>query len=351
MFHIENHECQVIKPEHFQRRRAEKQIEKDAWAEALDPYGRSALPSHADTNVDTDGGVTLLDQSSRGSRDGPGIPSSSPPLSPLSPVSPPLQLQAGGPLRTPPSSALGKTITSIERFPPLPATNRPRTNKQEAHSDLLDLDEAGQRLRRLQVSDGAWTDSTSHAQHLFPHPKQPASKPTESVPDRHHPDDSTHLTAATDGGQDTRDAQIIPPPAVKPSTQDPSAAYAHVQTAPRISLSSELDIQQFFDTRCDRYICPGLRCGRQLKTVDEFRDHLLTGAHITGPVTCPSCLKKFKTTSALIAHCESGSRKCNIRNSTNYNEVIREITGGLIGTNGHLRDGTVRYTAPRIQDW
>ena len=65
------------------------------------------------------------------------------------------------------------------------------------------------------------------------------------------------------------------------------------------------------------------------------------------------CLKKFTTTWALIAHCESASRRCRISKSANYNQILRELTAGLLGTQGHVEDGTgdVRYVANPVDDW
>lgn len=65
MYHIENDDCEVISAEIYQRRRAEKQIEKDAWADALDSTNtRAFLPSQSGAGSETDtagGGVSLLD--------------------------------------------------------------------------------------------------------------------------------------------------------------------------------------------------------------------------------------------------------------------------------------------------
>jgi hypothetical protein len=65
------------------------------------------------------------------------------------------------------------------------------------------------------------------------------------------------------------------------------------------------------------------------------------------------CLKKFATTWALIAHCESPSRKCRISKSAQYNQILRELTAGLLGTEGHTDDGTgdVRYVANPVDNW
>jgi hypothetical protein len=49
-----------------------------------------------------------------------------------------------------------------------------------------------------------------------------------------------------------------------------------------------------------------------------------------------------------MASCESPSKRCNIRNTLNYNQVLREITGRLISAEGHHIAGSVRYVADMI---
>ena len=66
---------------------------------------------------------------------------------------------------------------------------------------------------------------------------------------------------------------------------------------------------------------------------------------------CPSCYKRFKSTTALIAHYESGSRKCKVRNALDFDAVLREVSGGLLRTDGLLEDGSVRLVAQRVEDW
>lgn len=49
---------------------------------------------------------------------------------------------------------------------------------------------------------------------------------------------------------------------------------------------------------------------------------LLTGT------SCPTCLDRFKSSSALLQHVESGS--CNLGNSANAYGVTELLTGGLV---------------------
>ncbi|ODH40339.1 hypothetical protein ACO22_01655 [Paracoccidioides brasiliensis] len=58
---------------------------------------------------------------------------------------------------------------------------------------------------------------------------------------------------------------------------------------------------------------------------------------------CPSCLRMFKSVTALTAHCESASVRCKINKDKNYAAIMDEISAGLIGADGENEDGSVRY--------
>ena len=114
---------------------------------------------------------------------------------------------------------------------------------------------------------------------------------------------------------------------------------------------SKLQLDKYWDVIQQKYTCPGIKCRRNFRTPHDFSDHLLSPAHVGGHVVCPSCLNIFKSNSALISHMESGSKNCLVRNSTNYNQVLREVSAGLIGTSGQMDDGSVRYDMPSDEGW
>ena len=64
---------------------------------------------------------------------------------------------------------------------------------------------------------------------------------------------------------------------------------------------------------------------------------------------CPSCLRVFKSTTALVQHCESPSNRCQIRHTLDYGDALNTLTGGFIGTKGYHPDGTVKYEAAEVQ--
>ena len=208
---------------------------------------------------------------------------------------------------------------------------------------------------------GAW-DTPSTVSRLF-HPENKPSFPASDASQLGPADNFSTLTTASHstnvqqpaGRFDTFSGLSLLPnriaPAAKPKNTDPNAPHAHLNSASKLELPSTIEPYLYWNNLLEQFVCPGHKCGRKFDTSDAFTAHLLTGAHVGGRRQCPSCLKTFGSTTALISHCESGNKKCMIRKSANYNQVMRELTGGLIGTDGHLHDGSVRYTANKVQDW
>lgn len=142
------------------------------------------------------------------------------------------------------------------------------------------------------------------------------------------------------------------PPAAQPENQDPNAVHSRIKTITALRMPSRERLQSYWDSIQGAYVCPGAKCGRKLRSVQEFEEHLLSGAHAGGTVQCPACLKHFKTVTALVAHAESGSRKCYLRNTEDFDLAIRSITAGLIRVNGSWSgEGNARFEATPITEW
>lgn len=62
---------------------------------------------------------------------------------------------------------------------------------------------------------------------------------------------------------------------------------------------------------------------------------------------CPGCFRQFKTTAALIAHCESTGTRCKINDSAHFAQIIDEISAGIIQANGY-DNGMVKYEAGEL---
>ena len=55
--------------------------------------------------------------------------------------------------------------------------------------------------------------------------------------------------------------------------------------------------------------------------------------HKIDRIRCPSCLKLFKSYTALIAHCESASSSCRLAKSDKLGQMIDEFSGGFLTAN------------------
>lgn len=356
MRHIENDECDVISADLYQRRRAEKQIEKDAWAQALDYTNiRSFVPSQTGAGSETEtnaGGVSLLDDHDAHSSGLDWQGATPRTVGPLQPSATDGDAAHGPAVQS--VSAL-----SLDKFPSLPAQHKNMTTKSKLTTsspngnDLLSFDEADVKTKAL--GGGPWNSK------IAPKSFFAASKPLHPKPNHN---DGGSLSSSGNVGSGSKSNQPIsmfdrlsqvstansqpshPPP---PPHNNPNA---RIRTVPaEIAPKSSLDPWKYFDPLQNAFICPGQKCRAKYATAKAFDDHLTTSAHVGGKTVCPSCLSKFNTTAALISHCESGSKKCTIRKSVNYNQVMRELTAGLLGTEGHLIDGSVKYVANKLADW
>jgi hypothetical protein len=305
MQHIENGECKVITQEVFERRRAEKAISKDAWAAQLKPDAghnvpRGDMSAFSDADTSGQGGVSLLDEDDL-------LEGSTTSSSRQDYLTPSLNI-----------------LSLRDQYPTLQDLNAPKQTRavDEKGGDLMSFE--GDRVPDDEnPSKPAWGASSPAARTLFKNAKSPLRP--------------------VDQGSDSFGGSSAPRSAL---STDPNA---HLSTKPAPMIpASLLDPMNHLNHFTKRFDCPGKKCGGSFDTVEAFNAHLTSSAHVGGRTVCPSCLSKFTSTMALVAHCESPSKKCNIRNSANYNQVLREITGGLIGAEGHHIDGSVRYVANDI---
>jgi len=364
MSHIEKDECEVISAEVFERRRAEKQIEKDAWAEALDSTNtRSLLPSQAGVGSETDtngGGVSLLDDHYSSGLDWQGATAEMIGATPLQPTT-------SGQYTAPRPLLQSMGALSLDKFPSLPAQNQgqvPKSTSTENSTksdDLLSFDDVEVKTNTL--AEGQWNSKTAPIS-LFTKSSSPLLETDDA-------DGGSSLDKSSNLGRGTRPNQPISmfdrlsqvsiatsnlptrsqsiPAAGPPPNNNPHARIRTISAA--LAPKSTLDPWKYFDSLINAFVCPGAKCGGKYATPKEFQEHLSSSAHVGAKAVCPSCLSKFKSTAALISHCESGSKKCTIRKSANYNQVMRELTAGMLGTQGHLIDGSVKYVANKPEDW
>jgi hypothetical protein len=74
-----------------------------------------------------------------------------------------------------------------------------------------------------------------------------------------------------------------------------------------------------------------------------MNDHRITR------MKCPTCLKYFKSATALMSHCESRGARCQINKADNFNIFLDRLSGGFLGVKeitrpDHLNNPTVMVT-------
>ncbi|EXJ55499.1 hypothetical protein A1O7_08426 [Cladophialophora yegresii CBS 114405] len=340
MRHIEQDECQVISIQDFQMQRAERQIQKQAWETDVEPFGVAPSARHHRSITKTKAIQDLLD---------------------ADPTN--IQGHSQADLSHGPDS-----VTSQAQYPPLvqphvnPAAqaNRPPNVNTKPSSNLIDLNGTERALSNLNINQPTWAFDRPSAQQPPPqYANDPRIKNWVT---------SVRTAAATPPADNASEvasmydkpavavsdlSTSVPPPSTQalPNTNAPRQHVIRMPAHTVVSTNAPLDIEKYWDPIRQVYGCPTTKCRRQFRTAEQFRTHLLSSAHIGGQVTCPSCLKKFATTAAWVAHTESASKKCNIRTSFDYNHVMREITGGVLGTRGFNEDGSIKFVAPKIDQW
>ncbi|KAL4931972.1 putative C2H2 finger domain protein [Aspergillus undulatus] len=105
------------------------------------------------------------------------------------------------------------------------------------------------------------------------------------------------------------------------------------------------DPANFLDEFSGEYVCA---CGKRCLTKEGFEKHVLSKSQGSRQMQCPGCLKIFRSTAALIAHCESASMRCDVNETNLYAKIIDEVSGGMIQTSGYNEDGTIRYVAGEV---
>ena len=363
MGHIEGNKCKIIKRDDFHRHRAEQQIQKDAFEEVQGGALHSETVVSTGSDPDPFGGASLLENHRLPmSQDGPapsqddtwgvGSENYQRQANDMSRQMSDLALDKYPALIANPSMSHGAGSTSTQQFEKGTEAIRPTG----APSDLLNMHEEPQvtpgqsnvwearktvyvQQPRVQGISPNLLDSTSSINLL-----------DSSIIDR-----GTTATRGTHPSHNSypgnTNANLIPP-STRPENQDPNAPNAKIQTRPQLRMPSRDQLQSYWNAIEQCYVCPGSKCGQRLRSAREFEEHLLSGAHIAGRVSCPVCLKKFKTTTALVAHAESGSTKCDLRKTEEFDLVIQQITAGLIRVQGNWSGaGNAKFASVPIGQW
>ncbi|KAE8150695.1 putative C2H2 finger domain protein [Aspergillus avenaceus] len=114
------------------------------------------------------------------------------------------------------------------------------------------------------------------------------------------------------------------------------------------ALDRTWDATKFFDSFIGEFVCI---CGEHFPSMKVFEDHVLLHSRVGEQADhkeCPGCYKRFKTTAALVAHFESPTVRCTFTESDRYEQLVDELTGGIIQAVGYNEDGTRKYEAGKI---
>ncbi|KAL8768778.1 MAG: hypothetical protein Q9209_005066 [Squamulea sp. 1 TL-2023] len=95
--------------------------------------------------------------------------------------------------------------------------------------------------------------------------------------------------------------------------------------------------------------CPYFKCGFKALLRQDLEAHFddRNNGHRGFEYQCPSCLKRFKTASAMMAHLESPTVRCTIRESKGFGNILHLVSGGHLNISGRHNDGTNRLVVPK----
>lgn len=347
--HIEKNQCKFIKNEDFQKHKAEIQLEKEAVSERF-----NVVPDQLDvisqnhSDPDYLGGISLADDERV-----------------HHPESWNSSVNQATDVHNEPQYSTDSAVSQwdTENYPPLVAektasnVNRRQYTVEQDSDDVADgstSDLLGSKYVPKRENT-AWSTQAPSKTSSIPSRQRQQGVSSGNLLDSMVDDDrSTATSAATRGTRSTELAgrSEILPPAAQVENQDPNAPYAQVQVGQKMSLPPKYNLEQYWSSFLGVYECPGYNCGLKLRSAKDFESHLLSGAHAGARIKCPCCFKNFKSTQALVAHAESGSKRCDLRNTEDFDLAIREITGGLLKIGGYWEGhGNARFESVPVEEW
>ncbi|KAK2753155.1 hypothetical protein FQN54_007981 [Arachnomyces sp. PD_36] len=292
MAHIENNQCETISSDAYIQERAKKAVLKEAVAKVLNSDNPLPAPPKLGSEVSSvDGGVPVDPLSLLDDDDG--------------------HTERGRSSRGPHSTSRSaiSNMASRKHWPTLGSERS--TAKDEAEEDV------GDDLM-------AFSTLSVDEENVRPGPSTYGQSASTSHRGGWETGTTTESGIPTNFGLD-RDDGAMPSP--RPN--------------------NKWDPNRFFDSFLGVYTCI---CENKYTTLADFEAHMGSGIHSQGRIRCPACQKIFKTIAAVVAHCESATVKCRINQSSNFDSIIQDISGGVVEASGHHIDGTVRYAAGQIMD-
>lgn len=99
--------------------------------------------------------------------------------------------------------------------------------------------------------------------------------------------------------------------------------------------SPDWNPERFYDSVISKYNCPFV-CELTFATPADLNRHINSDHRLTR-MKCPSCLKYFKSATALMSHCESRGARCEINKADNFNIFLDRLSGGFLGVDEKVR--------------
>ncbi|KAL8690828.1 MAG: hypothetical protein Q9224_004313 [Gallowayella concinna] len=136
--------------------------------------------------------------------------------------------------------------------------------------------------------------------------------------------------------QDDGRARIHAPPSVQPSKSG-------------FTVVGETGVELRPNPVTGEWECPYYKCNFKALIRQDLEAHFedRNNGHRSYEHQCPTCLKRFKTASAIIAHLESPSVRCTIRHSKGFGNVLHLVSGGHLNVAGRHNDGSNRLVVPK----
>ncbi|TKA73067.1 hypothetical protein B0A49_02150 [Cryomyces minteri] len=111
----------------------------------------------------------------------------------------------------------------------------------------------------------------------------------------------------------------------------------------------DYDPDKFWDTVLELYRCPFVDCENVYALPPDLARHLLA-SHAPPRPRCPTCLRIFRSTTALTAHCEAPTARCKIGISQDFDKAVMDFSGGFLETKGTDADGVVQWAGAVVRE-
>ncbi|KLJ11852.1 hypothetical protein EMPG_12999 [Blastomyces silverae] len=297
MCHIENDQCPSFSAERYREQRVKKEALRTVMSRALGPAenGLGLADSSITSSLDGGVGLSLLDgretASTSGERSKPGTTGRS-----------------------------GCDTTSV-------SMQLRGMSLWPAPGEKQEMEMGPEEQVFMAYSDAGYDRDDEEARRSF---RANNSGPPTSPMGKHTPLTELNETAsrASDNTWGTWESKFAPSP-----THPESAAVETRQQEP-------WSPSKFFSPAMGKWVCV---CDKLFDSEKDFEGHIKSGIHMGGVFRCPGCLRMFKTSAALTAHCESATVRCKVNKDENYARILDEVSAGLIEPAGENEDGSIRY--------